>query len=180
MIAEIKMLIDKISEIHLPSATSVAEDFDELTKNMTVGDIMKDPVLSKAYSLRLTKAHPAKVDKEFLETNIKNYYGIEINEDFCDVGNLQICSSPLPFNETTLEGTDAEKEKYELLQELEGKLSEIELREMYLYVYDDVIILPLAITNKSQKSDERISINIKVVNGLPVEPTADFFNSDYE
>ncbi len=180
MIAEIKMLIDKISEIHLPSATSVAEGFDEATKDMTVGDIMKDPVLSKAYSLRITKAHPAKVDKEFLETSIKNYYGIEINEDFCDIGNLQVCSPLLPFNETTLEGTDDEKEKYDLLQKLEGKLSEIELREMYLHVYDDVIILPLAITNISQKSDERISINIKVINGVPVEPKAAFFNSDYE
>ena len=39
-----------------------------------------------------------------------------------------------------------EKEKYDLLQKLEGKLSEIELREMYLHVYDNVIILPLAIT----------------------------------
>lgn len=180
MIYEIKNLIDKISEIHLPSATSVAEDFDELAKDMTVGDIMKDPVLSKAYSLKLTKAHPAKVDKEFIYEYIKRYYGIEINDDFCNMGNLQVCSPLLPFNETTLEGTDDEKEKYDLLQKLEGKLSEIELREMYLHVYDDVIILPLAITNISQKSDERISINIKVINGMPVEPKAAFFNSDYE
>lgn len=54
------------------------------------------------------------------------------------------------------------------------------MREMYLHVYDDVVIVPLAITNISQKSDERISINIKVINGVPVEPTADFFKSDYE
>ncbi len=180
VIAEIKLLIDQISEIHLPSATSVTEDFDELTKDMTVGDIMKDPVLSKAYSLKLTKAHPAKVDKEFIFEHIKRYYVDEINDDFCDIGNLQVCSSLLPFNETTLEGTDKEKEKYELLQDLEGKLSEIKLREMYLHVYDDVIILPLAMTNISQKIDERISISIKVINGVPIEPTADFFNSEYE
>lgn len=179
IIGETKTLIDKISDIHLPSANLVEENFDELTKNMTVGEISKDPILAKTYSLKLTKAHPAKVDKDFIVEHIKRYYGTEINDDFCDMGNLQVCSSLLHFNNTTLEGTDDEKDKYELLQELEGNLSEIELREMYLHVYDDVIILPLAITNISQKSDERISINIKVINGTPVEPTSDFFNSDY-
>lgn len=178
IIDETKTLIDRIAEIHLPPVNTIEENFDELTKDMTVSDIMKDPTLSKAYSLKLTNAHPAKVDKEFISTRINNYYGIEINANFCDLGNLQKCSL-MSFQGTTLVGTDDEKEKYELLQELEGKLSEIDMREMYLHVYDDVIIIPLAITNISKKSDERISINIKVINGVPVEPTANFFNSDY-
>lgn len=41
--------------------------------------------------------------------------GTEINEVFSYIGNLQVCSLILPFNETKLEGTDDEKGKYELL-----------------------------------------------------------------
>lgn len=66
------MLIDKISNIHLPTATLIEEDFDEITRDMTIGEIMKDSVLSKSHSMNLTKSHPAKVDKEFIDEHIND------------------------------------------------------------------------------------------------------------
>lgn len=179
MLDEAKTLVEKISEIHLPPMQE-EEDFDAITKDMTVSDIMKDPILSKSFSLKLTKARPVKVDKEFISEHIKKYFECELAEDFFNVGNLKECTPLVPFNNSSLEGTDFEKAKYELLQNLECKLSKIDLREMYLHLYDDVVIIPLAIMNCSQKNDERLAINIKIIEGTPIKPTSNFFNSDFK
>ena len=56
----------------------------------------------------------------------------------------------------------------------------IELREMFKSMFDEVLIVPLAIKNLSTKLDERISISLEVVQGTPILPTSDFFDPDYK
>ena len=53
MLDEIKVIIDKISEIHLPPRKNSSIDIDSATENMTYGEVMKDPLLAKEFSLKL-------------------------------------------------------------------------------------------------------------------------------
>ena len=127
-----------------------------------------------------TMAHPPKIDREYIAELSKKYLGFELNEEFFCVGGLKECSSLLPLGNSSLEGTDMEKTKYNLIQTLDSKLAQIDLRQMYIQVFSNVAIIPLAVFNCSAKKDERISISLTVCNGIPIEPTAKFVSSDCE
>lgn len=176
---EIITLIEKISEIHLPPAPK-EENIEAIPKGMSFSDAMKDPVLSKSLSLKFTQAHPVKFERSFIGEYIKKYLEIEVCDDFYDVGGLKECSFLASLGKTSFEGTEMEKAKYDLLLELESKLLSLEIREMYMHVFDGVAIIPLAIMNSSTKNDERIAINIKVIDGTPINPSLSFFNPDFE
>ena len=176
---EAKALIDKISDMHLPPPEKENIDFDAVTANMTAGEVMKDPKLAKEFSLRLTKAHAVKLNRSDYEAPIKERFSIDICDDFCDLGGLQESTFSLPFSSSTLEGTELEKEKYTLLLDLQTKLTIIDLRHIFAQLFDDVCIIPLSVKNISAKHDERITIEIKVIQGTPIQPTSDFFNPDY-
>lgn len=68
---------------------------------MAIGDILKDSELSRQFSLMVTNAHDVKIDKDYINANSKKYLGIDIEDSFYNVGNLQECSSisltPLPL-----------------------------------------------------------------------------------
>ena len=139
---------------------------------------MRDPELSKQYALSLMKLHDVKVDCSYIKEQIKRYFDFDLVEDFFDLGGLQEGSSILPYSSSTLEGTDQEKEKYSFLINLEGKLADINIRNMFLQTFDGIFIIPLAIKNISTKSDERITVNIKVIQGQPINPTRNLFNQE--
>ena len=178
---EIKSIIDKISEIHLsPRKNSeINFDFDAVTENMTYSEVMNNPVLAKEYSLRLMNLQDVKVDRSYIAEQTKKYFGFDLCDDFCELGGLQQSSLVIPHSSPPLEGTDQEKEKYNLLIELEAKLATVGIRDMFSHVFDNVCIIPLAIKNISTKSDERITVNIKVIQGLPIQPTASFFDKEF-
>ncbi|MBQ9879919.1 MAG: hypothetical protein IJM45_05745 [Clostridia bacterium] len=140
---------------------------------------MKNPVLAKEFSLRLMNLQDVKVNRSFIEEEVRKYYDLILCDDFCDLGGLQQSSLVISHSSPSLEGTDKEKEKYGLLIELEGKLADIGIRDMFFHMFDDVFIIPLAIKNISTKSDERITVNIKVIQGHPIQPTSDFFNQEF-
>ena len=73
IIDDAKRLIERISLIRLPEKSAVIEDddFDALTENMTAADIFKDPVLSKKFSQRMSKAHDVVIEKDFVGARIK-------------------------------------------------------------------------------------------------------------
>ena len=141
IIDEIKTMVDRISEIHLPLRKNTTIDFEETTANMTLGEVMKNPALAKEYSLRLMKLHDVKVDSSFIEDNIKKYFACDLCDDFFDLGGLQQSSLILPHSSPSLEGTNQEKDKYNLLIELEGKLANINMRDMFFHMFDDVFII---------------------------------------
>ena len=180
LLEKAKATVIEISEIKLPAKTIVVEeDFEEKNGDMTIGDILKDPELSRQISLITSNAHDVKIDKEYINANTKNYFGIDIEDSFYNVGNLQECSSIIPHTPPSLEGSDLEKKKFKLIEQLEDMFAKIELREVFRKLFDDILIIPLSIKNASTKNDERISINIKVNQGMPIRPTSKFFDPDY-
>ncbi len=179
LLEKAKATVIEISEIKLPAKTIlVEEDFEEKNRDMAIGDILKDSKLSRL-SLMVTNAHDVKIDKDYINANSKKYLGIDIEDSFYNVGNLQECSSIIPHTAPSLEGSDLEKKKFKLIEQLEGMFAKIELREVFRKLFDDVLIIPLSIKNASTKHDERISINIKISQGMPIRPTSKFFNPDY-
>ena len=181
MVENARRLVDQIQTIRLEPVQEIKEfDFEEKTKGMSVGEIMNDASLANQLSLKLTKAHPPKIDREYIAELSKKHLGIELNEEFFCVGGLKECSSLLPLGNSSLEGTDMEKTKYNLIQTLDSELALIDLRQMYIQVFSNVAIIPLAVFNCSAKKDERISISLTVCNGIPIEPTAKFVSSDCE
>lgn len=176
---EINEIVERVSAIHLPARKKPQTDFDPDSEDMTYGEVMMDPKLSKQYALSLMKLHDVKVDRSCIEEQIKRYFDFDLVEDFFDLGGLQEGSSILPYSSPTLEGTDQEKEKYSLLIDLEGKLADIGIRNMFLQTFDGIFIIPLAIKNISTKSDERITVNVKVIQGHPINPTKDLFNQEF-
>lgn len=175
MMDDAKRLIERISLIQLPEKSAVIEDddFDALTENMTAADVFKDPVLSKKFSQRMSKAHDVVIEKDFVGARIKRYLDVELSDDFYYLGDLKETTPMFSYNSLVLNGSDAEKEKYNLICDLKHLLMIIELREMFKSMFDEVLIVPLAIKNSSTKLDERISVSVKVVQGAPILPYSD-------
>lgn len=182
IVEDAKHLIERISRIQLPKKSVVIEDddFDALTENMTVADIFKDPVLSKKFSQKMSKAHDVVIEKDFVSARVKKHLDVELSDDFYYLGNLKETTPMFSYNSLVLDGSDAEKEKYNLICDLKHLLMIIELREMFKSMFDEVLIVPLAIKNLSTKLDERISISLEVIQGTPILPTSDFFAPDYK
>lgn len=180
LIEEAKAIINRALLIQIPDKpVETKDDFDLLTENMTVGDIFKDPVLSKKFSLKMSNPRDIKINTELINGRAKKFLGIEISDEFYTLGNLKETTPIFSNNSIVLDGTDEEKEKYGLIQDLRNSLLNIELRDMFGKLFEDVIIIPLAIKNLSTKNDERISISIKVICGKPIQPTRKFFNQEY-
>lgn len=182
IVEDAKILVEKVSQIHLPENSVIDEDddFDTLVEDMTVTDIFKDPVLSKKFMQRISRAHDVVIDKDFVNERIKKHLGLEVLDGFYYLGELKETPQITSFDSIVLDGSDDEKEKYNLICDLKHLLLILELREMFRSLFDDVIIVPLAINNVSTKLDERLSISIKVIKGTPVIPTLDFFDSEYK
>lgn len=174
-------IVDKISHIQLPEKAVTVEDddFDTITENMTVAEIFKDPVLSKKFNLKMSNAHPVRIDETSIGDRVTRYLGIELNDDFYYLGDLKETTPLFSYNSCKLEGSDEEKEKYSLICDLRQLLLSLQLREMFKNLFNDVVIIPLAIKNSSTKNDQRITISLRVVSGTPVFPTAQFFNPNY-
>lgn len=181
IVKNLKILVEKISKIHLPeNSTIIEDDFDTLTENMTMENILKDPILSKKFSQKISKAKDVVVEQDFVSDQIKKHLDIELSDDFYYLGDLKQTTPMFSYNSLVLEGSDAEKEKYNLICDLEHLLMTLDLREMFSSLFDDVLIIPLAINNISTKLDERLLISIKVIQGTPVSPTSAFFDPTYK
>ncbi|MCR5324859.1 MAG: hypothetical protein K6E85_16505 [Lachnospiraceae bacterium] len=117
--------------------------------------------------------------KEFLR--LQNDF---FDEDFFYLGGLQIQIYTPASNiwgrvEPVKKGTDEEKKKYEILQQLISTLKRMNYLKKYLKTFDNVLLFPLAIENKSQNSDSDLEIVIEVKgNCIPITPTIDFINPE--
>lgn len=104
---------------------------------------------------------------------IKKMLGVDVPEDFFFLGELKkVIKSFNPINTPpTLSGSDAEKEKYEKLNQLSYCLYRLDMRKEYLKTFDGMLFIPIAIQNISTMQDENIRVVLNVDCGEIVEPT---------
>lgn len=175
---EIRELVSRISAINLPPSSNDTGFSDIIPPNMSIQEALNNPAMSQKLSGKLFDKHNVTVEKETIDQYLLNLCGTEVNEEFYYVGNLMETPSFSPITSSTLDGTETEVEKYDLICELEKKLLDLDFREKYIHTFDDMLILPLAIQNVSTKSDKHITIDIQVVQGVIIQPMATLISED--
>ena len=116
-------------------------------------------------------------DIEEFHGRIKQALDIEVSNDFFDLGELKRIVN---FPNSTLRGTDDEKEKYEKLQTLSHYLILYEVRQNYLRTFDGMYFVPLAIENISDVYDTDIRVVVNVISGEIIEPEEHLICEEYE
>lgn len=116
-------------------------------------------------------------DTEDDQTLIKRWFDIDVSDDFFNLGRLK---RMVQFPNSTLNGTNDEKTKYEKLQKLSYNLNLLEVRTNYLKTFEGMYFVPLAIQNISSMQDTDIRVVVNVKNGEIVEPEENLIWDEFE
>ena len=143
MIAEIKVLIGEISNIHLQRATG------------KLGAI--------CYGMN----SPVEVSEARVQTieEVAKMWEISLPEDFFCVGNLAkdtLASAAAVFRGPTYVGTHEEKRKYSLIQELYQKIIEASNWGDIERGFKNVMCVRLALCNIGNQADDEIDVTIRI------------------
>lgn len=102
-------------------------------------------------------------DQEELRNNVKKYFGVELDKNFFDFGDLKITTGTIAeLTGIEQKGTDEAKKKYRYVQNCIEQLKNLKLFEEYLKTFNDTLFFPLAIWNKSIVTDKDISVSVIV------------------
>lgn len=179
----IKELIDKISaititpSIELPFEEPESEISDEELQKMTVADILEASENKKITTKQLHQIMGTKppeyikveVDEAQMQliTSFCKKHNIELSSDFYFLGNLQkeIKTSILTAfgnSTTSYHGSESEKEKNKLLEDLLRKLREYNHVIEFLGSIDSMPCVSLQIENQGNTFDEDIDVKLFV------------------
>lgn len=169
LLGESRKLISEIQELTSRIKT-VSEDEGKLQVTVTEQPKPSVECQSQFPVLFFNKATESTVewkDAEVDQARIKQWLDIDVPNDFFNLGGLKCM---VQFSNSTLNGTDDEKAKYEKLQKLSYNLLLLEVRTDYLKTFEGMYFVPLAIQNISsmQDTDIRVVVNVKI--GEIVEP----------
>lgn len=181
--SDIHSLFEKARNIRLPDQTRVVEDLksekDEKlaavsVSNSLIGKVNKEwqeqlkGFNSTFGSVELTIQDELQNEiKSFAEeSNIKIHYN-----DFFDIGDLSKRKQPIgggPFgagSSYTLVGSEDEKEKYRLLNQINEKVSEYRQWKFYFEALDSKFYIDLCLSNFGTSYDEDVDIRLYVKTG---------------
>lgn len=179
LLSEIQELTDrqrsidvKQESVHLPVKTPYSNSKAQSSYVATL------QLLSESY--RITDTPVIWEDKESDKKQIKKWLGVNVPDDFFELGGLKKVTQILDLHNSTLTGLDEEKEKYNKLQELSYNLMLLEVRSNYLRSFEGMCFIPIAIQNISTQQDENIRVVIGVDTGEIVEPEEQLIWEEYE
>ena len=173
-------LIQQIQNIKLPAFEACREvkscDPDKIRKYLK-GDL---PNLDFGDFPKYKRSELSDDEKAKEKESIKKYWNISVDEDFFYVGNLSESSLLISITgQTDYIGTDIEKHKNDLIQDLLWKILVLDDIGNLVDVLHNVQVLPLCIINTSDVSDKNITVSFSVQNqgfrlfSLPAEITGD-------
>lgn len=158
---------------------------DEQIEEMPTGEVLKAFDENKIPKEQMLKVLPNLVpkiidviiseqDKELI-LNYCNKYNVSISSDFWDLGNLKQKISSSIFNyssQDTMEylGTDSEKRKKELYDDLILKISEFNDIIDYFSQIDNLYYVSLYVSNDGTTFDEDIDVRLYISKGHIVKP----------
>lgn len=165
--------INFIKEYQFESKPDSANDVLEAFEN--------DNILSKL-SLAITGKkeeeylEPSNEDKKMFMELVEEVHGIVLQESDFNLGDLkEVVIDNYISKETEMIGTSVQKQKYEAIHDMFGKLLDIKLLESLFSGFNNIYCLPLVIKNTSTASDK----NIKIKFYIPKEVSI-FKSSEYE
>lgn len=162
LVLEVQELTDRIK--------IVSEDNEKL--QVTVPEqpeptVERQSQFSSCFPNKITEITVKWKDAEEDRDRIKRWFDIDVSDDFFDMGGLKRI---VHFPDSTLNGTDDEKAKYEKLQMLSYKLVLLEVRTDYLKTFEGMYFVPLAIQNISSVQDTDIRVVVNIKTGEVIEP----------
>ena len=156
-------LIAKIQSINFPFKHKKSMSFAGQDVNSIIASIKNDNNLMD-YSVPSSIIEEIiRLSEIYLEENTSIF-----NNAFFNVGDIK---TPIVFSASDLfgrpqpipkYGDEEELDKDQQIQELFSVLEDLELIDLYLKSFDDIVILPLAIENISSESDSDIEIIVMV------------------
>ena len=160
ILEECQLLYDEIKKIELPLEEDLNEkteklvDMEHSLKNINLGEIP-------------TKKKTVDEEKPFIKESVQKYLSETTEDDFFDLEYI---------------GSDNEKRKLELIKKLDSNLVELDLLNMYVETFDNIIIIPLAIHNASNELDKNVTVNVRIRDNITetVFPGKNLFNSEYQ
>ena len=169
-----RLLYDEIKKIELP----IEENLIEETENLVD---MEHPLANIDWGGIPIKKKFVDDEKTFIKKSVQKYLSETIGDDFFDLGNLQVKVS-LINKHTEYIGSDDEKRKLDLIEKLNSNLLELDLLNIYVETFDDIIIIPLAIHNSSNELDKNVTVNIRIKDNITesVFPGKNLFNPKYQ
>lgn len=113
---------------------------------------------------------PVEIDEDIKEclTELKTVFGVEMSDDFFDLGNLtrDPMQTSLLNSSNNLEGTAEEKSKYNLIIKLYNTLNECSRWMPIERTFSDINCIELAIENNGTAIDEDIEVSIEFEKAL--------------
>jgi hypothetical protein len=178
IIDECKGLIESINGIHVGSCE--IEECDDLQEKPT--DIHAAIMKSQLFNGQSQQVTVGQEEKQIILDFVKEHPEIFIAEDFFELGNLKKkVSFQIAGSGTIYEGSKEEKTKYDEINELSYRLTQMEAMEMYVKTFDGYFLFPLAIRNLSTIMDNEISVSLIVAgDARTVSPSKRIINPDLE
>lgn len=174
---DINKLYKKVLKIHIPDSNRTNNDdvekydnevnTDENNTIATLGSYKQSVELAKFFQ-------PIEVSFSDSEKNLISNYANDNNilideNEFFNIGNLSrvkqlFGGGPMGTGpSTSLEGTEEEKQKYYLIEELINKITEFNQWKKYFNEIDSHYYIELAVSNKGTKFDEDVDIKLFIM-----------------
>lgn len=173
LVHEAELLVQQIKTIDIPRSESETlpnslkinvEDVKRMISAAAEEYDKSENYLNSIFERPATIDH---IEKE--KENITKWTGQEVSDEFFYFGNLKT-SVDLFGHDEILIGKDIEKEKYTKLHDLLYMLHQLNVRELFIKSFNDILYIPLAIHNISLSEDKNIRVVIQVLKGDIVEP----------
>lgn len=167
-------LINSINEVTLPSynKNDCKENFEISMKDEIIDDRpsgkgaissfsnFKNPLFAADFFKN--QAEITDIKKDELIKDIKSLFNIEVNRQFFYVGNLEEKKNFQVIGQSSYEyiGNNIEKSKNKLINELQWRMVIVEFTKEFLATLNMCIVVPIVIQNKSDISDEKITVKL--------------------
>lgn len=181
--SQIKDLQIELSQTPKKQVTSTVITDEEVGK-MRLGDVLdgiKEGSIASEQCAKifgnfapiLEKVEISKFDKELIQ-QFGDKYGVPIDEEFWELGNLQKKPQTILINiyggqNTEYVGTESEKNKYQLIEELVCKIREFNELIEYFVKIDALYKASFFVENNGTTFDEDIDIRIYIEKGCVVK-----------
>lgn len=162
-----------VQPFKLNNKYSVA-DYKELIKNLIkeINDINLEPLVERNNIVDMFNVYePVKFENGIISRieNMAKHLNLKLTNNFFDVGNLSVNKLASIWG-TSLDGTDTEKEKYNLIFDLESLINVAVNWAPIERAFDKILCFKLALKNNGTAIDEDIEIRINIPKNALISP----------
>ncbi len=171
--------IQPIKEKEVPVEPSNKNEKNKLFNNIKVPSVHIDTEIFKKM-IEFETVEIEEDTKELIIKNMREWFDIELSEDFFFLGELQFKRVSLIGQPNEYIGTDDEKKKIRAIRELEIYMYKLEILDLYIDTFKELYLFPLAIYNISSQQDSNITVSVNVNDNSAefINPTKELISED--